>query len=65
MAVTSEQLQFSYRGKEYHFINETKQNLETFVCPVCFKSTSNQLWPLVLQEMYFKFEDMSSVSNSL
>lgn len=43
MADTSEQLQFSYRGKEYRFISETKQNLETFVCPVCFEIVSEPL----------------------
>ena len=40
MADTSEGLQFSYRGKEYRFINETKQNLDTFVCPVCIEIVS-------------------------
>ena len=40
MADTSEGLLFSYRGKEYRFINETRQNLDTFVCPVCIEIVS-------------------------
>ena len=27
---------FSYKGKEYLFVEETKKNLETLQCPVCF-----------------------------
>ena len=28
---------FSYKGKEYLFVDETKKNLETLQCPVCFE----------------------------
>ena len=28
---------FSYKGKEYLFVEETKKNLETLQCPVCFE----------------------------
>ena len=27
---------FTYKGKEYLFVEETKTNLETLQCPVCF-----------------------------
>ena len=28
---------FSYKGKEYLFVEETKKNLETLQCPVCLE----------------------------
>ena len=28
---------FSYKGKEYQFVEETKKNLETLQCPVCLE----------------------------
>ena len=31
---------FSYKGKEYLFVEETKKNLETLQCPVCFEIVS-------------------------
>ena len=34
---TSLGFSFSYKGKEYLFVEETKKNLETLQCPVCFE----------------------------
>ena len=36
MAVSLE-FSFSYKGKEYLFVEETKKNLEALQCPVCFE----------------------------
>ena len=33
----SQGFSFSYKGKEYLFVEETKKNLETLQCPVCFE----------------------------
>ena len=34
---TSLEFSFSYKGKEYLFVEETKKNLEALQCPVCFE----------------------------
>ena len=31
------ELSFSYKGKEYLFVEETRKTLEALQCPVCFK----------------------------
>ena len=33
----SQGFSFSYKGKEYLFVEETKKNLETLQCPVCYE----------------------------
>ena len=33
----SQEFSFSYKGKEYLFVEETKKNLEALQCPVCFE----------------------------
>ena len=33
----SQGFSFSYKGKEYQFVEETKKNLDTLQCPVCFE----------------------------
>ena len=35
MAASSLEFSFSYKGKEYLFVEETKKNLEALQCPVC------------------------------
>ena len=39
MAVSLE-FSFSYKGKEYQFVEETKKSLENLQCPVCFEIVS-------------------------
>ena len=34
---TSQGFSFSYKGKKYLFVEETKKNLEALQCPVCFE----------------------------
>ena len=37
MAAASLEFSFSYKGKEYQFVEETKKNLESLQCPVCLE----------------------------
>ena len=34
---SSLEFSFSYKGKEYQFVEETKKNLEALQCPVCLE----------------------------